>query len=130
MLLIYGNETASAQRSPEERLECMNQHFELKDSMTKAGVFLAADPLQPTATATTIRVQGGKPIVTDGPFAETKEQLGGYYLLECKNLDEAIAWTSKLASTCGGAWGSVEIRPLLEIAQMQDQIRQTLAKAV
>lgn len=130
MLLIYGNETASAQRPPEARQECLKHHFELKDAMTKAGVYRASDPLQPTATATTIRVQNGKPIAIDGPFAETKEQLGGYYLLDCKNLDEAISWTSRLAAMCGGAWGSIEIRPILEIAQMQDQIQQSLAKAV
>jgi hypothetical protein len=130
MLLIYGNESAAAQRSPEERHECLNHHLELKDSMNKAGVFRAADPLQPTAAATTIRVQNGKAIATDGPFAETKEQLGGYYLIDCKDLDEAISWTSKLASLCGGAWGSIEIRPIVEIAQLTDQIQQTLAKAV
>jgi hypothetical protein len=130
MLLIYGNEAASAQRSAEDRQECMKHHFELMESMTKAGVFRAADPLHPVATATTIRLQNGKPIATDGPFAETKEQLGGYYLLDCKNLDEAIAWTNKLATVCVGMTASIEIRPILEIAEMQSQIQQALAKAV
>lgn len=131
MLLIYGNETASAQRSAEDRQECMNHHFELMQSMTKAGVFRAADPLHPTASATTIRIENGKPIATDGPFAETKEQLGGYYLLDCKDLDEAISWTNKLATVCNGMKeASIEIRPVLEIADMQRQIQQTLAQAV
>ncbi len=130
MLLIYGNEATNAQRSAEERQECMQHHFELMESMTKAGVFRAADPLHPTATATTIRVQNGKAIATDGPFAETKEQLGGYYLLDCKDLDEALSWTNKLATVCTGMTGaSIEIRPILEIAEMQKQIQQTLAKA-
>jgi len=130
MLLIYANEAASAQRSAADRQECMNHHVELIDSMTKAGVFRAADPLHPTATATTIRVENGKPIASDGPFAETKEQLGGYYLLDCKNLDEAIGWTNKLATVCNGMQSSIEIRPILEIADMQRQIEQALAKAV
>ena len=131
MLLIYGNEATNAQRSAEERQECMKHHFELMESMTKAGVFRAADPLHPTATATTIRLQNGKPIATDGPFAETKEQLGGYYLLDCKDLDEALSWTNKLATVCNGMKdASIEIRPIMEIAEMQKQIQQTLAKAV
>ena len=131
MLLIYGNEAANAQRSAEDRLECMQHHRELMESMTKAGVFRAADPLHPTTTSTTIRVQSGKPIATDGPFAETKEQLGGYYMLDCANLDEAIAWSNKLATVCDGMKdASIEIRPILEIADMQKQLQQTLAKAV
>ncbi len=130
MLLIYANEATSGQRPPEQRLECMNHHYAFMDEATKAGVYRAADPLQPTATATTIRVQNGKPIATDGPFAETKEQLGGYYILDCKDLDEAIVWTSKLSTACNGVSTSIEIRPIMEIAQMQDQIQQSLAQAV
>lgn len=131
MLLIYGNETANTQRSAEDRLECMQHHRDLMESMTKAGVFRAADPLYPTATSTTIRLQNGKPIATDGPFAETKEQLGGYYMIDCQNLDEAISWSNKLATVCNGMKdASIEIRPILEIADMQNQLQQTLAKAV
>ena len=130
MLLIYSNETVSGQRSAEERLECMNHHFELMDSMTKAGVYRAADPLQPTATATTIRVQNGKPIASDGPFAETKEQLGGYYILDCKNLDEAISWANKMSACSKEGAGSIEIRPIMEIAELKEQIQQSVAQAV
>lgn len=130
MLLIYANEATSAQRSPEQRLECMNHHFAFKDAAVNAGVLRASDPLQPTATAVTIRVQNGKPIATDGPFAETKEQLGGYYILDCKDLDEALSWTNKLSAVCNGGASSIEIRPILEVSQLKDQIQQALAQAV
>ena len=73
---------------------------------------MAADPLQPTATATTVRNQGGKPLVLDGPFAETKEQLAGYYIIDCKNLDEAIEWANKIPTSCRGSEGCIEIRPI------------------
>jgi hypothetical protein len=73
-------------------------------------VFVAADPLAPTATATTVRVVDGRALVTDGPFAETKEQLAGYYILECRDLDEAIDWAQRLPTECGGGIGSVVIR--------------------
>lgn len=130
MMLIYANETAASQRSPEARLQCMNHHFEFKDAATKAGVYRASDPLQPTATATTIRVQNGKPIATDGPFAETKEQLGGYYILDCKDLDEAIVWAGKIAGASNSSSRAIEIRPIVEIAQLKDQLQQAMAHAV
>ena len=80
-------------------------------------MFVAAEPLAPTTSATTVRLVDGQPLVIDGPFAETKEQLAGYYILECRNLDEAIDWAQKLPTECGGAIGSVEIRPM----RFQDQ---------
>jgi len=76
---------------------------------------LAADPLQPTATATTVRTENGRPLVLDGPFAETKEQLAGYYTLDCKDLDEAIEWAAKIPTGCKGGEGCIEIRPLAAI---------------
>src|SRR4051794_34252362 len=75
-----------------------------------AGVIVGGDALQPTSTATTIRVRDGETMLTDGPFAETKEQLGGFYLLECADLDEAIGWAAKIP---GAAWGAVEVRPVM-----------------
>jgi hypothetical protein len=78
----------------------------------RAGVFVAADPLASTATATTVRVVDGQSLVIDGPFAETKEQLAGYYILECRDLDDAIDWARRLPTECGGGIGSVEIRPM------------------
>ena len=129
MLLIYANEAVSGQRPPEQRLECMNHHFEFKEAVTNAGIYRASDPLQPTATATTIRVQNGKPIASDGPFAETKEQLGGYYILDCKDLDEAISWASKVSTVCNGGSGCIEIRPIMEIAALKQQIEDAVAHA-
>ena len=69
--------------------------------------------VHPTATATTVRVNGGKPLVTDGPFAETKEQLAGYYILDCEDLDEAIAWAARIPTACKGGEGCIEIRPIM-----------------
>jgi hypothetical protein len=129
MLLIYSTERAEAQADPAEMQAIMQGHQAVMEGTMKAGIFRAADPLHPTSTATTIRVQNGKPITTDGPFAETKEQLGGYYILDCKDLDEAISWASKIPTACKGGSGSVEIRPILEIDQLKEQIQQAVANA-
>ena len=81
----------------------------------KSGQCLASEALQSVQTATTVRIRNGKLSVTDGPFAETKEQLAGYYLIDCRDLDEAIEWAQKIPSGCRGAPGCIEIRPLLEL---------------
>jgi hypothetical protein len=86
----------------------------MEDTMRR-GMFCAADPLQPTTTATTVRMQKGKTLVSDGPFAETKEQLAGYYILDCKDLDEALEWAARIPTACGGATGCIEVRPIREI---------------
>ena len=130
MLLIYSTERAEAQADPAELQAIMQGHHAVMEGTMKAGILRAADPLHPTSTATTIRVQDGKPVVMDGPFAETKEQLGGYYILDCKDLDEAIAWARKIPTACKGGPGCVEVRPILEIEQLREQIQQGLAKAV
>jgi hypothetical protein len=75
-------------------------------------VLIGAEPLAPTRTATTVRVQNGKVIVTDGPFAETKEHLAGYYIIECENMDQAIEWAAKIPTACQGSEGCIEIRPM------------------
>jgi hypothetical protein len=90
-------------------------HRAVIEETTRAGIFRGAEPLQPTSTATTLRVQEGQVLATDGPFAETKEQLAGYYILDCKDLDEAIYWGSKIPTLCGGRKGSLEIRPIQEV---------------
>jgi hypothetical protein len=90
-------------------------HFAVMDETQRKGVFQAGEPLQPTATATTVRKENGKPLVLDGPFAETKEQLAGYYILDCDNLDEAIEWAKKIPTACKGSEGCIEIRPIAEI---------------
>ena len=78
----------------------------------RKGVLLGAEPLAPMATATTVRMHSGKALVTGGPFAETKEQLAGYYIIECENLDEAIEWAAKIPTACKGREGCIEIRPM------------------
>ncbi|MHB8676453.1 MAG: YciI family protein [Candidatus Acidiferrales bacterium] len=117
MLLIYSKETQMEQMSPEENDKITSAHWAVMEETAKRGIFRGAEPLKPTATATTVRVQGGKPLITDGPFAETKEQLAGYYILDCKDLDEAISWAAKIPTACRGGEGCIEIRPLVAIRQ-------------
>src|ERR1700692_4580249 len=114
MMLIYSQETPEA--PPAEELEKVKQgHRAAMGEAAQKGVLLGADALKPTATATTVRINNGSAITTDGPFAETKEQLAGYYMLECKDLDEAIEWAKKIPTGCKGGQGCIEIRPLFEI---------------
>jgi hypothetical protein len=116
MFLIYGREGATDTRTDEQRQQAIAAHWSVMDRAREAGVFRGAEPLYPTTTATTIRqVPGGKPVVTDGPFAETKEQLAGYYIMDCKDLDEAIGWALQLPLGCRGGEGSIEIRPIAEL---------------
>ena len=111
LLLIYGNEAAGAAMSPAEQEAEMGEYWAYTSAVNEAGVNLSAEALQPTATATTVRVRDGKTLTTDGPFAETKEQLGGYYAINCNNLDEAIAWAAKIP---GARRGSIEVRPIVD----------------
>ena len=110
MLLIYGEENALDQT---EREQCYQESAQLAHQLNAAGQFLATAPLRPTATATSVRVREGKRYVTDGPFAETREQLGGYFLITATDLDEAIAIAARIP---GARWGTIEIRPVIEIA--------------
>lgn len=111
MLLIYTDESQEANQSPEERQAVYERYFAYSKEVRERGVFEAGDELQPTSTATTVRVRDGRMLVSDGPFAETKEQLGGYYILNCKDLDEAIELAAKLPAA---DQGSIEIRPLTD----------------
>jgi hypothetical protein len=115
MLLIYTREDALAKSSQEEMQQVMNGHWAVMREARAQGALEAAEPLAGTNTATTVRVQNGTSVITDGPFAETKEQLAGYYILDCKNLDEAISWAGKIPTACGGLEGCVEVRPLQEV---------------
>ena len=117
MLLIYSKETDMAQASLEEHDRITSAHWAVMEETAKHGIFRGAEPLKPTATATTIRIQDGKPLITDGPFAETKEQLAAYYILDCKDLDEAIGWATRIPTACKGGEGCVEIRPIVPIPQ-------------
>ena len=113
ILLIYENESSAATRSEEEGKKNFGEWMAYDEAMRKAGVKLAGEPLEPTPTATTIRLDGEKVVPTDGPFAETKEQLGGYYIIEAKDLDEATEWAARMPHL--GAGGSAEIRPVMEL---------------
>src|SRR4029450_7470762 len=105
---IYGDESQFADATPEQMNEMLAAYGAFGE---EAGdVILGGEGLQPTSTATTVRVRDGERMLTDGPVAETKEQLGGFYLLECNSLDEAIEWASKIP---GAATGSVEVRPVM-----------------
>ena len=115
LLLIYQDEVARSQWSEEELAAEYKDYFTFTVESEKKGVSAGA-ALMLTNTATTVRVRNGKILTTDGPFAETKEQLGGYYLLNCNDLDEAIKIAAKIP---GAKDGSIEIRPIMEFAQMQ-----------
>jgi hypothetical protein len=110
MLLIYMDEQALNQA---EREHCYAESTQLAHDLKTNGQFLATAPLQPTSTATSVRVRDGKRLVTDGPFAETREQLGGYFLVDAKDLDVAIGIASRIP---GARAGTVEIRPVIEIS--------------
>src|SRR6185437_15400145 len=109
MLLIYENEAESAKRPAEEMKRTFGEYMELSKSLVASGQQKSAGPLQPTSTATTVRIRNGKQLVTDGPFAETREQLGGYYLVEAKDLDEARAIAARIPAA---KTGSIEVRPV------------------
>jgi len=115
MLLIYGDEKAGMNMSPEEQEASMGEWFGYTEELRASGAMAAGDALQPTGTATTVsQVNGDDALITDGPFAETREQLGGYYLLNVADLDEAIVWAKK----CPGArTGKIELRPVMEFDQ-------------
>jgi hypothetical protein len=115
MFLIYSQEGAETTLSSEEKMEIMGAHRAVMVEASAKGVYVGASPLKNTDTATTVRKQEGKPLILDGPFAETKEQLAGYYILDCQNLDEAIEWAKKIPSRCKGGEGCVEIRPMIEL---------------
>jgi hypothetical protein len=109
MLLIYGNEAGMLSASKEVVGRMMAAYAAYTEAMTKAGVYIGGNRLQPTASATTVQAPAGKTNVLDGPFAETKEQLGGYYLIEAPDLDAALSWAGRCP---GAAHGSIEVRPI------------------
>ena len=122
MLLVYTDEVLREQRSQEAWQEVIAAHVSVKDEAAKKGVLRGASPLKPPSTATTIRLQDDEIVIVDGPFADTKEQLGGYYFLECENLDEAIEWGKKFVSACGHFGDRCfEIRPLEDHSQIDPE---------
>src|SRR5262245_1082390 len=109
LILIHSDETQFPKLPEAEIQSIMKEYRAVTEEMKAAGALISFDRLRPTSTATTVRVRDGKPLITDGPFAETKEQLGGFYLVEVKDLDEAIAWAAKIPSA---RFGSIEVRPV------------------
>jgi len=116
MLLVYMNETAMNQA---EREHCYAESTQLCHDLQTNGQYLAASPLQPVATATSVRIRDGRRLVTDGPFAETHEQFGGYYLVDAKNLDDAIGIAARIP---GARKGTVEVRPVMELAGLPEKM--------
>jgi|Tabmets5t2r1_1033131.scaffolds.fasta_scaffold41416_2 hypothetical protein len=119
VLLLLGDESGWENLSEEEsqaEMEAeMAAYQEYDRELSEAGVFVAGEGLQPTSTATTMRIVGGERVLTDGPFAETKEQLGGFYVLDCKDLDGALGWAERCPAS---KRGSIEIRPVIDYEAM------------
>ena len=110
LLLIYGAEGEWDSRSEDEREAIYQEFYALSNDLREQGKLVSANELQPTATATTVAVRDGETTVTDGPFTETKETLGGYYLIEAESLDEALEWAARIPSAREGA---IEVRPVV-----------------
>jgi hypothetical protein len=123
LLTIYGEESGWGDASPEEIDQVMAAYEAFGRAAAEAGVLVGGEGLQPTSTATTVRVRDNETLTTDGPFAETREQLGGYYLLDCSDLDDAIGWAARVP---GAQNGSVEVRPVMnyEGAEHVDEARE------
>jgi len=126
LCLIYENEKGWEEMPKDQADAAMGEYFAFTDGIKKTGQYVAGDALHPTHTATTVRVRNGKTLTTDGPFAETKEQLGGYYLIDAKDLNEAIQVAAKIPSA---RWGSVEIRPVVDFSQPPADVDSQAAQA-
>lgn len=113
MLLIYSDEAHYPKMTEQQATQLMVDYRAFTEELQAASALLGSDRLQPTSSATTIRVRGGDTVTTDGPFAETKEQLGGFYLIEARDLDEAIQWATKVPTA---RYGSVEVRPIWDMS--------------
>ncbi len=111
LLLIYGGEAAMANATPEEMQAMMAEYVAFGEAVTSEGIMRGGEALQPIGTATTVRVRDGETLLSDGPFAETHETLGGFYMVECDSLDEAIGAARRIP---GARYGSVEVRPIME----------------
>jgi hypothetical protein len=117
MFLIYSEERPEGP-PPEEIESIMTRHWAVMQEARQKGILRGVERLKPSSVATTVRTQNGTPVTLDGPFAETKEQLAGYYILECNDLDEAIEWAKRIPSNCKGLEGGIEIRPVADIPQL------------
>nr|QLH55653.1 YciI-related protein [Myxococcus xanthus] len=117
LLMIYENEKAAATLSEAEVQRVLGEYGTFTEAIQRSGHFLSGEELEPTAAATTVRIRDGKRLTTDGPFAETREQLGGFFLVEARDLDEAIGIASRIPSARSG---SIEVRPVREFTMPQD----------
>ena len=111
MMLVYST-TGPDGLPPDEQERIRAGHQKVMTEATQKGILIGAEPLAPVSTATTVRMNNGQALVTDGPFTETKEHLAGYYIMDCENLDEAIEWASRIPTACQGNEGCIEIRPM------------------
>ena len=127
LCLIYENEKNWETMAPAESEAIMNEYFSFTGNIQKNGKYVAGEALQPTTTATTVRVRNGKVSTTDGPFAETKEQLGGFYLIEAQDLNDAIQVAAKIPSA---RLGSIEVRPVVDFSKEAAAREQSAAGAV
>ena len=116
MLMIYTVPGAWEAMSEEERNSVMGEYYDYTDSLENAGILRAGAPLEGVDTATTVRVRDGERLTTDGPFAETREVLGGYYVIEVDSLDEALDHAARIP---GARWGSIEVRPVVQVPARQ-----------
>jgi hypothetical protein len=112
ILLIYENEAEAKGRNKEESQRIWGEYMAFTGSVKESGHMRAGEPLESTATATTVRVKAGKTVRTDGPFAETREQLGGFYIVEAKDLDEAVGIAARIPTA---KHGSIEVRPIMQL---------------
>jgi hypothetical protein len=126
LCLIYENEKSFETMPPADGEAIMNEYFAFTEGIRRNGQYVAGEALQPTPTATTVRVRNGKVSTTDGPFAETKEQLGGFYLIEAKDLNEAIQIAAKIPSA---RHGSIEVRPVVDFSKEASKREQAEAGA-
>lgn len=115
ILLIYSNEAEDKARTPEDAKKMHAEYGAFTGAIKQSGHMRGGEPLQPTSTATTVRVRSGKTVRTDGPFAETREQLGGFYIVEAKDLDEAVSLAARIP---GAKTGSIEVRPIMMLSAM------------
>jgi hypothetical protein len=120
LCLIYENEKEFEAIPPAEGEAIMNEYFTFTEDIRRNGKLVAGEALQPTSTATTIRVRNGKVSTTDGPFAETKEQLGGFYLIEAKDLNDAIQVASRIPSA---RFGAIEVRPIMDFSKAEEEFK-------
>ena len=124
--LIYNDESRMADATPADGAALFEAHGKFGADARGSGVFEGGDGLQGSSTATTVRVRDGERLLTDGPFAETKEQLGGFYALECKDLDEALAWAARIPEA---QYGAIEVRPVIDYTALEGAMNGAEASA-